>query len=249
VNGSVAIVAGGGSGIGRATAELLASRGAKVVVAGRRKERLEEVAAATGAVAVQADLEREADAIALVRCTLDELGRLDYAVNAAGAAAVGTLADTEEADFDRVMAANAKSCWLALKHEIPAIAESGGGAIVNVASRAGLVGVAHGSIYSAAKHAVVGLTRSAALETAALGIRVNAVCPGPTLTDQFDGIVAKAMPGASRGEAAAALGSKIPLGRVATPDEIAATIVWLLGPHASFLTGAAVPVDGGSGAG
>lgn len=254
MKGKVAIITGGGTGIGRAAAELLASNGADLVVTGRREELLDAVVAAVEerggrAVAVRADFTREADALAAVRRAVDTFGRLDYAVNAAGAASVGTTVDTEEVAFDEAFAANAKTTWLAMKYEIPALAESGGGAIVNVSSRAGLAGVAYGSIYSAAKHAVIGLTKSAALETAALGIRINAVCPGPTATHQFDQIVEQVMPDATHEEAAAALGSKIPLGRIATPGEIAAAIVWLLGPGAGFITGAAVPVDGGSGAG
>jgi NAD(P)-dependent dehydrogenase (short-subunit alcohol dehydrogenase family) len=254
MNEKVAIVTGGGTGIGRATAELLASNGAVVVVAGRRAQPLDDVVeAVTGAggraLAMVADLAQETDAQAVVRRTMDEFGRLDYAVNAAGSAAVGTVVDSTKEDFDDVVRANVKTAWLAMKHEIPTIAETGGGAIVNVASRAGLAGVAYGALYSAAKHAVIGLTKSAALENAALGVRINAICPGPTLTDQFDGIIAKAMPGATRDEAAAALGAKIPLGRVASPEEIATAIVWLLGPSAAFVTGAAIPVDGGSGAG
>jgi len=120
---------------------------------------------------------------------------------------------------------------------------------VNVASRAGLVGVPNGSAYSAGKHAVIGLTRSAALETASLGIRINAVCPGPTRTQQFEDIVGQIMQGTSVDDAAHHFGAELPLGRIAEAHEIAAAIVWLLGPNASFITGASVPVDGGSNAG
>jgi NAD(P)-dependent dehydrogenase (short-subunit alcohol dehydrogenase family) len=252
--GKVAVIIGGGTGIGAATAKLLAAEGADIVVAGRREEPLELVVAAAReagarAVTVVADLSLDADARSVVDRAVSEFGRLDCAVNAAGSAAVGTLVDTDEPTFDEVFATNVKTAWLAMKYEIPALVESGGGAIVNVASRAGLTGVAHGAVYSAAKHAVVGLTKSAALENAALGIRINAVCPGPTATQQFDDIVSRAMPGSTRDEAAAALGSKIPLGRIAAPAEIAATIVWLLGASAGYMTGAVVPVDGGSGAG
>ena len=254
MTGTVAIVTGGGTGIGKATAELLAAQGAEIVVAGRRDAPLQAVVASVKehggrVVAQHADLTRDADAQAVVRRAIDEFGRLDFAVNAAGSAAVGTTVDTDEAAYEEVFATNVKTAWLAMKYEIPALAESGGGSIVNVASRAGLVGVPHGSIYSAAKHAVIGLTKSAALETAGLGIRINAVCPGPTATNQFDEIIAKVMPDATHSEAAAALGSKIPLGRIAAPEDIAAAIVWLLGPGAAFITGAAVPVDGGTGAG
>jgi NAD(P)-dependent dehydrogenase (short-subunit alcohol dehydrogenase family) len=250
----VAVVIGGGSGIGQATAELLAQRGAVVAVAGRRQEPLDRTVAAIRdaggqAIAVSADLTREADARAVVDRVVEEFGRLELAVNAAGGVGVGQLVATDEAVFDEVIAANVKSTWLAMKYQIPAIATSGGGAIVNVSSRAGLVGTANGSVYSAAKHAVIGLTKSAALEVAGAGIRVNAVCPGPTRTEQFERIVERAMPGASTDVAATQLGAKLPLGRIAQPSEIAAAAVWLLGPGAAFITGAAVPVDGGGGAG
>jgi len=252
--GQVAVVTGGGSGIGRATALLLARRGASVVVAGRRKALLDEVVLTIleqGGVAVaeRADLTRDADAQAVVRRAVEEFGRLNIAVNAAGFAGVGTLVDTDERTFDAVIAANLKATWLAMKYQISAIAAARGGAIVNVSSRSGLVGTPKGSAYSAAKHGVIGLTKSAALETGSLGIRINAVCPGTTRTMQFDSIVEQAMPGMSPEDAATMFGSKLPLGRIADPVEIATAIVWLLGPGASFITGAALPVDGGSGAG
>jgi len=252
--GQVAVVTGGGSGIGRATALLLARRGASVVVAGRRKALLDEVVLTIleqGGVAVaeRADLTRDADAQAVVRRAVEEFGRLNIAVNAAGFAGVGTLVDTDERTFDAVIAANLKATWLAMKYQISAIAAARGGAIVNVSSRSGLVGTPKGSAYIAAKHGVIGLTKSAALETGSLGIRINAVSPGTTRTMQFDSIVEQAMPGMSPDDAATMFGSKLPLGRIADPVEIATAIVWLLGPGASFITGAALPVDGGSGAG
>lgn len=250
----IALVTGGGTGIGRATAILLARQGARVLVAGRRMAPLEEVVAEIArqggeATVCQADFAQAAEARGAVDRAVTTYGRLDLAVNAAGAAAVGTVVDSDEALFDRVVAANFRTAWLSLKFQIPAIASAGGGAIVNVASRAGLVGVPGGSIYSGAKHAVVGLTKSAAIEAGPLGIRINAVCPGQTRTAQFDGIVEQAMPGASSDDAAAMLGKKLPLGRIAAAEEVAAAIAWLLGPEASFITGAAVPVDGGGGAG
>jgi NAD(P)-dependent dehydrogenase (short-subunit alcohol dehydrogenase family) len=252
--GKVGLVTGGGSGIGRATALLLARQQVRVVVVGRRRSVLDEVVLAIQefggmAVAASADLTREDDARAIVRRAVEEFGGLHLAVNAAGAAAVGTVVDMEETMFDAVVASNLKTTWLALKHEIPAIARAGGGSIVNVASHAGLAGIPRGSAYSAAKHGVIGLTKSAALETGSLGIRINAVCPGTTRTMQFESIVAQAMPGASPEAVATAFGSKLPLGRVADPPEIASAIVWLLGPGASYMTGAALTVDGGECAG
>jgi NAD(P)-dependent dehydrogenase (short-subunit alcohol dehydrogenase family) len=254
LEGKVGLVTGGGSGIGRATALLLARQQVKVVVAGRRRSALDEVVVAIQefggtAIAARGDLTCEDDARAIVRKAVERFGGLHLAVNAAGAAAVGTVVDMEETMFDAVIASNLKTTWLALKHEIPAIARAGGGAIVNVSSHAGLSGIPKGSAYSAAKHGVVGLTKSAALETGSLGIRINAVCPGTTRTMQFESIVAQAMPGASPDAVAAAFGSKVPLGRIADPAEIGRTIVWLLGPGASYITGAALTVDGGECAG
>lgn len=253
-SGKVVLVTGGGSGIGAAAARHLAGLGASVLVAGRRMEALTEtvaVIAADGgrATAVQADLSVERDAEAMVATAVAAYGRLDFAVNAAGAAGVGTAAESDMALFDRMIDANLKSAWLAMKYEIPAIVAAGGGAIVNIASRAGLVGTAHGALYSAAKHAVLGLTKSAALEAAASGVRINALCPGPTRTAQFDRIVEAAMPGMSIADAVAMFGAKLPLGRIADPDEIAQAAAWMLSPATAFMTGAAVPLDGGSGAG
>ena len=254
LSGKVAVVTGGGTGIGRATAEALARVGASVVVAGRRPEPLDEAVRAItalggNAVSQPADLSDASAAAAVVRRAVDEFGGLDLAVNAAGAAGVGTAVGTDEALFDRLVRANLKTTWLALKHQIPAIAGRGGGAIVNVSSRAGLTGTAGGAVYSATKHAVIGLTKSAALEAGAAGVRINAVCPGQTRTPQFDRIIADAMPGTSPDDAALALGAKLPLGRIADPKEVAETIAWLLGPAASFITGAVISIDGGGGAG
>lgn len=255
LRGKVAVVTGGGTGIGSATAQLLAEQGVNVVVAGRRIEPLQAVVGAIEerpggrALAVPADLTREDDAQALIARVLEVFGRLDLAVNAAGGVAVGSLVDMDEAAFDEVLAASLKTIFLALKHELPAIAAAGGGAIVNVASRAGLVGVQNGSAYSAAKHGVIGLTKSAALEAAAVGVRVNAVCPGPVRTEQFERIVGEILPGTPVDEAAVQFGAKLPLGRIGDPSDIAAAIVYLLGPAASFTTGVALPVDGGGSAG
>lgn len=252
--GSVATVTGAGTGIGRACAIKLADRGATVVLVGRRSELLAEVAstiegAGGHALAHRADLTDEGQVRELIEHTLDAFGRLDVAVNAVGAVSVGPLVEADQDSYDAVMDANVKATWLAMKYQIPAMARAGGGAIVNVASRAALVGTENGGLYSGAKHAVLGLTRTAALEAAAQNVRVNAVCPGPTRTDQFDRIVALAMPGTAPSDAAALLGRKVPLGRIAEPEEIAQAIVWLASPAAGFVTGTALPVDGGGGAG
>jgi NAD(P)-dependent dehydrogenase (short-subunit alcohol dehydrogenase family) len=249
----VAVVTGATSGIGGACARRLAGQGVDLVLAGRSRSAMDSVVEAVErigatAIAVIGDLTREEDARELA-AAVARLGRLDYAINAAGAVAVGPLVDLGAEEFDSVIAANLKATFLSMKHEIPAIAATGGGAIVNVSSRAGLVGTPGGAAYSAAKHGVVGLTKSAALEAAPLGIRINALCPGPTGTAQFERIVGRLMPDVPTAAAAAEFGAKLPLGRIATADEIAGSAVWLLGPDAAFMTGAAVPVDGGSGAG
>ena len=247
------LITGGGSGIGAAAACHLAGLGAQVMVVGRRRSALDQTVETIRrqggtAEAFVADLTMAADAAAMVEATIAAFGWLDFAINAAGAAGVGSAVESDEALFDHMIGANLKAAWLAMKYEIPAIAR-GGGAIVNIASRAGLVGTPMGALYSAAKHGVIGLTKSAALEAAGLGVRINALCPGPTRTAQFDRIVEVAMPGMSPAEAAVMFGGKLPLGRIAEPQEVAQAAAWMLSPAAAFMTGTAVPLDGGSGAG
>jgi NAD(P)-dependent dehydrogenase (short-subunit alcohol dehydrogenase family) len=248
--GKVAIVTGGGTGIGRATARLLARKGARVIIVGRRLDPIQNVAAEIchhggAAIGLVADLTIEGDMQAVAKRIENEFGRLDLAVNAAGVAYVGTVAGSTEESFDQVLTGNLKTAWLSMKYEIPIMATTGGGSIVNLSSGAGLKGIAHGGFYSAAKHAVIGLSKSAALEVASFGIRINVVCPGTTRTEQFEGIVAGIMPGISADDAAEKFGYKVPLGHIAQPDEIASSIVWLLGPDAGYVSGAVVPVDGG----
>lgn len=250
LEGKTCLVTGGGSGIGAATAKLLAKKGAYVVVGGRRPAPLnavvDEIRRDGGtALAVRADLSVATGAEAAVAAVINAYGQLNFAVNAAGAAAVGTVVDSTEALFNDVIDANLKTAWLGMKYQIPAIAAAGGGAIVNLSSVAGLGGTPHGSIYSAAKHAVIGLTKSAALEYAAQNIRINVVCPGTTRTEQFDGIVQQVMGDMSVDEAADMMGKKYPLGRIAQPEDIAGTIAWLLSPAAAFMTGSTIVIDGG----
>lgn len=239
----VGLVTGGGSGIGRATALALAAAGARVVVSDVNGEGVAETVRLVEAVGGTAwgmvvDVTQGAAVEALVRGTVERYGRLDWAVNNAGVGGVMAPTDQQsEAAWDSIMDVNLKGVWLCMKYEIRAMLEQGGGAIVNVASAAGLVGFRYAAPYAASKHGVVGLTRSAALEYARKGIRVNAVCPGFTETPMVAGL------GETMVEATV---KAIPMRRLGTPEEIAQAIVWLCSEGASFVTGHALAVDGGT---
>ena len=238
----VAIVTGASSGIGAAAARALAEAGATVVLASRDRSELESLATeieAGGGTAspVATDVTEETSVAALAEQTLTLHGRLDIAFNNAGQAhQPAPLAELSVDDFDRVLAANVRGVFLAMRYEIPAILEAGGGAIVNMSSTAGLRGVRGIGGYSAAKHGIVGLTKSAALDYAGRNIRVNAIAPGPILSGRLGGLDE-----GTRSEIAA----HVPLGRLGRVDEVANTVAWLLSDESSFLTGATVPVDGG----
>jgi len=245
VQGKVALVTGGSSGIGRATALAFAHEGAKVVVADvlvdGGEETVQLVKAAGGdAIFVKADMAKPADIEAMVQKAVSTYGRLDCAHNNAGIeGATGKTADYKEPDWDRVIQINLTGVWLCMKYEIPQMLKQGGGAIVNTASDAGLLGVQQMPAYVASKHGVVGLTKTAALEYAKSGIRVNAVCPGVIKTPMVDRITSQ-RPGRIERMAAAE-----PVGRMGKPEEIAAAVVWLCSDAASFVTGLPMPVDGG----
>ncbi|NLV08964.1 glucose 1-dehydrogenase [Halomicrobium mukohataei] len=239
---TVALVTGAGSGIGRATATRFAAEGATVVVADidttGGPATVEQIAADDGdATFVEVDTSESDSIAALVEATLDEYGRLDYAVNNA---AIGNtpapLPEIDEDEWARVLDVNQTGVWAGMKHEIPALSDSGGGAIVNVSSKAGLRGSPGRSPYAASKHGVVGLTRTAALETATEGVRVNAVCPTIVETP--------ALASMSEAERTAVV-EEVPMERAASPDEVASAVVWLCSDEASFVTGHALPVDGG----
>ena len=242
----VALVTGAGSGLGRATAVAFAAQGARVLVADRDdvggRETLELVQAAGGeGLFVETDVTSQGAVEAMVSVAVETFGRLDAAVNNAGTTGKGGMtADYDVEDWHRTIALNLDSVFFCLRAEIPAMLESGGGAIVNVASGAGLVGFAGLPAYVASKHGVVGLTRASALEYARQGIRINCVCPGSTRTPMLEGF----MGGDPKIEKMMKAG--VPLGRLGRPDEIAAAIVWLCSDAASFVVGHAMAVDGGS---
>lgn len=244
--GRVALVTGGSSGIGRATALAFAAQGARVVVASRRAresaETVRQIVAAGGeALFVQTDVTQAAQLQALVARTVAEYGGLDYAFNNAGIE--GTpfvpLHHYAEETWDTVMAINVKGVFLSMKYELPHVAARQG-AIVNMASLAGLKGSRIGAAYVASKHAVVGMTRAAALEYADKGVRINAVAPAVIHTAMAERAFFQDPAVKARAVAIH------PLGRIGTPDEVAQAVIWLCGPGASFTTGHTLPVDGGA---
>jgi NAD(P)-dependent dehydrogenase (short-subunit alcohol dehydrogenase family) len=240
--GKVVLITGGNAGIGRAAALEFANQGAKVVVSGRREKEGREVIAeleALGgeAIFVKTDVSKEREVKAMIERTLATFGRLDCAFNNAGIVQAPTpLPDQTEETYDQIMDINVKGVWLSLKHEIPAMLKTGGGAIVNNSSIGGLVGFAMAPVYVASKHAVIGLTKSVALEYATQHVRVNAVAPGTIETRMFRDFAP---------EVRQMLESAHPMGRIGQPEEIASAVVWLCSDGASFVTGQTVPIDGG----
>ena len=245
----VALVTGGGSGIGRASAVVFAREGAKVVVTdvdedgGQETVRIIESAGGTARF-VRADVSQAAEVAALVEQTVSTYGRLDYALNNAGIQGdIKQTAECSQENWDRIIATNLTGVWLCMKHEIPHMLNQGGGAIVNTSSNFGLVGSNGMPAYSASKHGVLGLTKTAALEYAKSGIRVNAVCPGPVQTPLVDKVLA-AQPELGD-QIIKAIEAREPVGRMGQPEEIAEAVVWLCSDAASFVTGTAMSVDGG----
>jgi NAD(P)-dependent dehydrogenase (short-subunit alcohol dehydrogenase family) len=241
----VAVITGAGSGMGLATAQAFAESGAAVVLADRDEQTLqtataELTSAGRQALGVVCDVSNEEQVAALVDHAVETYGRLDFAFNNAGIQAPPTDAADEPAEtFDRVNAVNLRGVWACMKHELRAMRAQGSGAIVNCSSLGGLVGLPGRAAYHASKHGVIGLTRSAALEYAPRGVRINAICPGTIETAMVEDMIAKGeldVPEAVANQ---------PIGRLGRPDEIAAAVLWLCSPAASFVVGVALPVDGG----
>lgn len=249
VAGKIALVTGSAAGIGRATALKFAEEGAKVAVSDVDVSGGEETArmirdSGGEAIFVKADISDPAEVAALVAKTVETWGRLDCACNNAGIEGrIVPLLDQPEENFDTVLRVNLKGTFLCLKAEIAQMLSNGGGAIVNLASIAGLIGFPGLSPYVASKHAVNGLTKNAALEYAKQGIRVNAVCPGGIDTRMLDSLADQTSGGTA--SASEVMDPLHPVGRIGTPEEVADLVVFLCSPHASFITGTSIPIDGG----
>jgi NAD(P)-dependent dehydrogenase (short-subunit alcohol dehydrogenase family) len=247
LEGKTALITGGGRGIGRATAVLFAKEGARVAVADLSKDGLEETVALINkagghATSILADMTKPDDVAAMVTATVNAYGRLDCAFNNAGIAALNVdaggkkMPEWGDAAFDRMIDVNLKGVWLCMCRELEQMARQGSGAIVNTASIAGLIGIPTSSAYVASKHGVIGLTKTAAIEFAKQGIRVNAVCPGFIETDMTKEVMLRRGP---------ELMQMVPFGRMGRAEEIAEMVCWLCSDRASYVSGSSHVVDGG----
>ncbi|ADO69547.1 SDR family oxidoreductase [Stigmatella aurantiaca] len=246
LSGQAALVTGAAAGIGRATALAFAREGIKVMISdidvAGGEATVGQIRAAGGeARFIRCDVTRASEVRALIEGTVAAYGRLDYAFNNAGIdIEKGKLADGSEAEFDAIMGVNVKGVWLCMKHQIPVMLAQGGGAIVNASSVAGLGGAPKMSLYAASKHAVIGLTKSVAVEYGKKNIRINAVCPAVIDTDMYR----RAHEADPRKAQFAA--TVHPIGRIGKAEEVAAAVIYLCSDAASFTTGIALPVDGGA---
>ena len=243
--GQAALVTGAAAGIGLAAARAFAGAGAAVALADVDEPAVWSAAGALAAaghraIAIRCDVTREVDVAAMVGQVIAAFGRLEAAFNNAGVQVpVAETAEASGEDFDRAIAVNLRGVWNCLKHELRHMRGQGRGAIVNCSSQSGLVGTAGLGAYTASKHGVLGLTKTAALEYAPLGIRINAICPGPTDTPMV------AAAAADHPEHMTALIGQIPAGRLGRPEEIASAVLWLCSPGAAFTIGQAIVADGG----
>lgn len=240
--GQIALVTGASSGMGFATAKAFAEAGAAVALVDINAEKLGAATEALTkfgfkAIAIVCDVANETQAKAAVDRTVSELGRLDIAFNNAGILGpMCEMSDETVEGYDQTQAVNLRGVWTFMKHELQQMKKQGSGAIVNCSSLGGLVGLPGRAAYHASKHGVIGLTKSAALDVAARGIRVNAICPGCIDTPMGDAIDPEAMKVFLKDQ---------PIGRMGRPEEVAAAVLWLCSPGASLIVGVALPVDGG----
>ena len=244
LDNKIALVVGGSTGIGRATAVAFAKAGAKVVVASRGEEQGQETVelvqqTGTEGLFIQTDVSDKNSIKHLIAQTINRYGRIDAAFNNAGIEGkTAPLVETDEDDFDAIINVNLKGVYLCLKYQIAAMLKTGGGAIVNTASIGGVIGFPNTAIYCASKHGVIGLTKTAALELAKSNIRINAIAPGAVQTDLLNRM--------SGGESAAeAIAEAIPNGRISSPDEISGAVIWLCSDEASYVNGHTLVIDGG----
>jgi NAD(P)-dependent dehydrogenase (short-subunit alcohol dehydrogenase family) len=241
----VALVTGAGSGMGLTTAQMFAAEGAAVALVDIHEAPIRNAAkqlAAAGykAIAIRCDVTDEAQVKGMIAQTISAFGRLDAAFNNAGVQSLAVeTADSTSQEFDRVNAINLRSVWLCMKYELLQMRQQEGGAIVNNSSIGGLIGIPGRAIYHATKHGVIGLTKSAALEYASRGIRINAVCPGAIETPMVAEMVAK------EPETMKDITKEQPIGRLGRPEEIGSAVLWLCSDGASFVIGHALAVDGG----